>query len=264
MKMTLEKRKKWLEDNSTKLKELNSLAVKEKNEQTKAINKKSNKYNEELKTYSESKSKDVSEYLLPIYPYLNEEDEYDKLMNSYNQKSEECIEQVKNINISNNLEEIRHDIEKENAIVLFIKNNEVVDAIHYTENKMCRVDLRNIEQEIINKSKVLNADICMVHNHPLMFAATPSKSDLLSYAKWKKELASENITLIDYGIVTKDDYWSYENEAEKMIKNIKATLAMEDLYLTEADVEGLRVYRGDGGINDQKIIEEIIEKYKDK
>ena len=53
-------------------------------------------------------------------------------------------------------------------------------------------------------------------------------------------------------------------EEEKMIENIKATMAMEGLYLTDADIEGLRIYRGDGNENDQKIIEEIVKKYKEE
>lgn len=48
---------------------------------------------------------------------------------------------------------------------------------------------------------------------------------------------------------------------EKINENVKATMAMSGLYLTEEDVAMLRAYKGDGNENDQKIIEEIVKKY---
>lgn len=43
------------------------------------------------------------------------------------------------------------------------------------------------------------------------------------------------------------------DDEEKIIENVKATMAMEGLYMTEEDVELLKIYKGDGNENDQKI-----------
>ena len=53
------------------------------------------------------------------------------------------------------------------------------------------------------------------------------------------------------------------SEEDKMIENIKATMAMEGLYLTSEDVESLKAYKGDNSKEDKKIITDIIKKYKE-
>lgn len=52
------------------------------------------------------------------------------------------------------------------------------------------------------------------------------------------------------------------NDEEKIIENIKATMAMEGLYLTEEDITMLRAYKCDGSETDKKILEELDKKYK--
>lgn len=52
------------------------------------------------------------------------------------------------------------------------------------------------------------------------------------------------------------------NDEEKIIENVKATMAMSGLYLTDEDVTMLRAYKGDGSEKDKKIIEELVKKYK--
>ena len=54
------------------------------------------------------------------------------------------------------------------------------------------------------------------------------------------------------------------SKEEKMIENIKATMAMEGLYLTPEDVESLKIYKGDNSEEDKKIIQDIIEKYTEE
>lgn len=44
-----------------------------------------------------------------------------------------------------------------------------------------------------------------------------------------------------------------EIDEEKIIENIKATMAMSGLYLTEEDITMLRAYKGDGSGIDKEL-----------
>lgn len=51
---------------------------------------------------------------------------------------------------------------------------------------------------------------------------------------------------------------------EKMIENIKATMAMEGLYLTDEDVAMLKSYKCDGSESDKKILQDLEKYYKNR
>lgn len=48
-----------------------------------------------------------------------------------------------------------------------------------------------------------------------------------------------------------------------IIENVKATMAMEGMYLTDEEVTTLKRYRGDGSKHDKEILNSIIAKYKE-
>lgn len=54
------------------------------------------------------------------------------------------------------------------------------------------------------------------------------------------------------------------SKEERMIENVKATLAMEGLYLTEEDIEMLRAYKCDNSDSDKEILKELEKKYRRK
>ena len=113
---------------------------------------------------------------------------------------------MQGINISQYLDKIRYDFKKENFLVLYIKNKEIVGEDIFTDNKKSIVNISVYIPAIIKKAKQLEADVLDIHNHTFMFSATESKSDQKAWEKIEELAKKEGINVIGHSVVTREDY----------------------------------------------------------
>lgn len=124
-------------------------------------------------------------------------------------------EKVGKIDIKKYLESIRYDMYKENLIILYIKNNKIISE-DFIEGKIDRVHPTKKQWSIVFVQAVnLNANVYIVHNHPFDFSARPSKADIKLGRNLKRSLNKINRDLLDWGVVTKCDYYSNKQQKRK-------------------------------------------------
>lgn len=125
-------------------------------------------------------------------------------------------EVVDGIDVSKELDAIRYNHTNEVSIYLFIKDNVIVDK-YFVNGKRTTVNLAtNMEiLNIVNNAHRLEASVYHVHNHPNNFSAIPSEGDKKANDTLAKALNIFGSELLDWGVVTEWDYYSYkQNEKE--------------------------------------------------
>ena len=144
------------------------------------------------------------------------EDEFNKIKNDYLQRRGSfCEEIILNVefDLHNYLESIRHSqIENVRCLEFFPNTNKVCKLINKTGTRFSSdipID------ELITDIKMFNCDFYIVHNHPFVYNACPSKSDLIAMdaiARMALELEKSGISnnFLDFSIVTDYDYWSMQ------------------------------------------------------
>ena len=149
-----------------------------------------------------------------------------------------CSENFNGIDLSTYLAEIRNQ-SVEYAIVLAIKEQVIQDSILvrgesgciYAESYFVKNENGTSAIEFINKWKSQGASICNYHNHPKRIAAIPSNEDIDSFIsnfhhnnednEWNDCVnkyginVSKDFSYDDWGVVTKDDFFSYKQIVEK-------------------------------------------------
>lgn len=166
-------------------------------------------YNTTLKKDFLKKHPEVSlEYVLESGDAYN----FDYASHFYG-KAKNCKEKVGNIELKDYLDLIR-DEPFENIIYLFIKNGEVIDKKQF-KGLRCEIPfIKGRDEEIISHAKELGADIYVIHNHPFEYYANPSKPDFHSGKELKRECKKNGIDLLDWGVVSNNDYYSYKQKGE--------------------------------------------------
>ena len=140
------------------------------------------------------------------------DDECEKVKNDYLQhRGSACAEIIvsNSYDLHNTLESIRHD-SIENVVCLAFSEHGVIE--------ICRISGDQYSstipvQELICKTGLLKCSFYVVHNHPFVYKASPSRMD----CKAIEELIAGTIEckkigikveMLDFGIVTDFDYWS--------------------------------------------------------
>lgn len=134
-------------------------------------------------------------------------------------------EKLHGIDLKPYLQKIRKR-KNEYLLVLLVRNNKVIKEYVHTTNSQASVKLGKFEKEIIKNAKKYKADVYLVHNHPIVIVANPSRQDIKYYVQIKKRLKEKNINIIDCAVVTFDDYYSYETQ--KRITNKVIRIAKND------------------------------------
>lgn len=205
--MNLEERKKWLENNKEIVDKWIEKSTVEENEIRNTFNNYVKKINKNERIMEKRYGIKSTMPKLEIVPLVTEE----KTRQNINKQTEfEYInspETIKGINISPYLKKIRNDYKKENLLVLYIKDNKIIDNDIFTDNKASRIDYKNYLPTIIEKAKQLNAEVFDVHNHPINFSAKESRDDIEIYKRvLKKAYEDANINYLGEAVVTMDDY----------------------------------------------------------
>lgn len=120
------------------------------------------------------------------------------------------------------LEQLRHE-SVENFIIIGVtpKGSSIIYK-SVGDQFSSGFDMSEIDRKIVSIVTIgcqRNLGIYVVHNHPYIYKASPSKADLDTFAAIKIELDNIvnnaidigvkcQITLIDFAIVTEFDYWS--------------------------------------------------------
>ncbi len=98
----------------------------------------------------------------------------------------------------------------ETGIYCLIKNNQIIKTYYikgYTHMVPNTLDF----DKIVSDAKKLNAEgIYHAHNHPCTLAAWPSSIGDTTIAKKQETEASKNGLLYNWGVVSCEDYWDYE------------------------------------------------------
>lgn len=163
------------------------------------------------------------------------ENTYNMYMNHYKKKgtykdydSHKHKESVDGINIDKYLNIIR-DEKYEYLMILFIKDNIVGEMLLVKgTNQICCVneEERNL---IINTAKRDNYSLYIVHNHPYeFFNASPSGGDL----EYINNRFSKFVNVVDWGVVTKYDYFSWNQTSENFKNEVKKRCADKEYYLS--------------------------------
>ncbi len=203
--MNLEEKKKWLEDNEELVDNWVKNYLAEESEILDNLNEEARKLNRIAHEIAERSGEDP----LPDIKEISRSTEETVKQNIYKNISEEYInspEVVQGINISQYLERIRYDFKKENFLVLYIKNKEIVDEDIFTDNKKSIVNISVYIPAIIEKAKQLEADVFDIHNHTFMFSATESKADQNAWKKFEEFAKKEGVNVIGHAVVTREDY----------------------------------------------------------
>lgn len=202
--MNIEERKKWLEDR----KELiynhcvnsNRIDMKE--------------YNERFNVSEEEIAKSIN-------------DCYELMINDYKDEQSNCSEYVNDICISEYLNKIRNN-DYETMICLVIKNNKIIDVFSEKgQYSGCDINHTLIDNSF-KKAKTLDAEVCVIHNHPHAVIAKPSGE----YKKFKNGFETwigdqyqmhveipnyekkYNVKCIDYCVVSPVDYYSAKQKKD--------------------------------------------------
>lgn len=104
---------------------------------------------------------------------------------------------------------------QEQIIVLYLNNsNKVTGYYRHTKGGLTSsiIDVRLILSVAL---KSLSTGMIIAHNHP-SGALHPSQSDRVSTKKLKESAAIMDITLLDHIIITKQGFYSFENEEQTM------------------------------------------------
>lgn len=134
-----------------------------------------------------------------------------------------CKEKVNEIDLLAVLNTIRFN-DYETLIVLYVKDNEILDEQSYTGHEY-NVPFGDDEyEEIAKNANELQCDIYVVHNHPLELVAEPSglpnryidhlHGDYRQADNLRKVCDQHNVKLLDWGVVSECDYFSYEQKKE--------------------------------------------------
>ncbi len=203
--MNLEEKKKWLEDNEELVDNWVKNYLAEESEILDKLNEEARNLNRIAHEIAERSGEDP----LPDIKEISKSTEETVKQNIYKNISEEYInspEVVQGINISQYLDKIRYDFKKENFLVLYINNKEIVGEDIFTDNKKSIVNISEYIPTIIEKAKQLEADVFDIHNHTFMFSATESKADQNAWKKFEEFAKKEGINVIGHAVVTREDY----------------------------------------------------------
>ena len=132
-------------------------------------------------------------------------------------------EVVDGIDLSPYISKIRNR-KKEYEVVLFIRNHKVIKEQIITTQKYGSVAGKGWLKEIPEEAKRLKADLYSLHNHPYSISAYPSFLDVKSAVKRESDLKKYGVKLLDMGVCTFDDYFSYKNmkrRRNKIMKQVK-------------------------------------------
>lgn len=132
-----------------------------------------------------------------------------KLINS---KESKCEEEINGIDLSEYLKEIRYDHYKEHMMFLFIRRGKIVDKVIINGiSNVIRIT-PYMKRKMIKRAKELKANLYQVHNHPSTFTAYSSDVDEETRKIMNDTLKTEGIKLLDWGVVTEWDYYSYKQK----------------------------------------------------
>lgn len=195
--MNKEERKNWIEERKDRI-----IAINYK--QGKEMFEKLHKNNPELFSDLDSFYKDV------WHP-----EKYEDKFNLEDELSK-CEKIVCDIDLTPYTESIVHN-DYETMIFLYIKNNKVIDEQRFVGESYNVLLIEKDYEKICKKAKELNADIYCVHNHPLTIAAIPSgkegeSGDYNEALKLEKVCDRYNVKLLDWGVATECDYFSYNQK----------------------------------------------------
>lgn len=172
---------------------------------------------------------ETAEFLCRKDPSKNVEAQYEELKKQYlkcdGTNHSETID-VGNgpLLISNWIEDIRHDsVENFRIIIMSSKGNALQYQVKGKQNSSYDIFLDDIDKAVlafINKYDVLSIGLYIFHNHPFIYKATPSPTDIealktllaemdrietLSQLMLKRKC---KVNFIDFAIATEFDYWS--------------------------------------------------------
>lgn len=134
---------------------------------------------------------------------------------------------TRKIMVTETLESIRHE-PYEVFLIMFIRNNRLLEIFRKkgTQFDVGDIDINEINRAILfyrMKYTVNNFPLYIVHNHPYIYNASPSQNDLLTKEIFVSNADNMNyqshnikssleVEIVDFGIVTEFDYWSYHQE----------------------------------------------------
>ena len=179
----------------------------------------------ELIIYKRKKLQNPDKHYDKPAPFKTKPFEYQKikdsyLKNLYTLKHNNHKEKVGSIDLTPYLNKIRNK-KKENELILLIKNNKVIKEFILSSDKHTYVcspsDMAKVKQEAIKHK----ADVYMVHNHPVLIVANPSFQDIRSYLYQDRDFKKAGIKILDFGVVTFDDYFSVKQNIKVTNKAIK-------------------------------------------
>lgn len=128
------------------------------------------------------------------------------------------------LSISNWIEDIRHDsVENFRIVIMSSKGNALQYQVKGKQNSSYEISLDDIDKAVlafISAYDVLTIGLYIFHNHPFIYKATPSPTDIEAL----KTLLAETdriealsqlllnkkckVNFIDFAIATEFDYWS--------------------------------------------------------
>lgn len=225
--LTLNEKKKYVLSHKKDFKEHEKHTADEWNKSFKNIDNEINRIYKELnkiekesgKPTTKKLSKAKTELLKPV----KVDDKY--LKQIYKNRSVCHKETVNGLDLRPYLEKIRRR-KKEYELVLFIKNKRVVKELLLTSNNYSFVNVYKYMPKVISEAKKRKAQLYIVHNHPLVISAAPSLQDIKSFIVSTKKYKKEGIKILDFGVVTFDDYYSYKQQ--RRITNNILKIAKKD------------------------------------
>lgn len=241
--MTLEEQEKWYKAHKRKIINLRKKDAIELYREMEQISRKFRGENYDVvERIKEKADYNKNDYWEKKYgrPYEIEEDRlYKSLIDAekFNPKSDihemsNCKEMVGKIDLKPWLKKIRNN-DYETMIVLFIKQNKVVDSLFIKGSSMHVGSFAGEKmKQVLHKAKELNAGIYLVHNHPYIVAAWPSvvasksnkiiAGDIGARKKTGQYLKKIGINFLDFAVVTPFDYYSsLQKEGKDFYKNTK-------------------------------------------
>lgn len=150
---------------------------------------------------------------------------FKKTMQSYKEPLAGDKECIGKLDIGKYLEKIRYIENHEEMLVLYVVDNKIIKQKRYIGTFGLIPVADDKLEKLFKSSKKAKTSLYFVHNHPLSVNANFSRGDLYFYGETLCKLSKKyNVKLLDYGVVSFDDYKSIHSEDKKhIIEAIKKT-----------------------------------------
>ncbi len=144
-----------------------------------------------------------------------------------------CKQEWKNCDLKDIHEELRYN-PYETGIFCLIKDGRICKK-YYLKGFASFIS-EKVKIEYFDEAKEMGASVYHLHNHPSSLAAIPSNGDLNEYKRLLKHAEEKNIP-INFGIISNEDYWDYEQGGENFEEIMKAKDKMHELILVSRECD---------------------------